>query len=72
MTTKKIIKCIFEIVVALIIIIAFFSLIFNWSWRFYPIGFTIGYALSVVIERLMKRLEIYEQCAKLGMEGCHD
>jgi len=52
--TMKIIKYIFEIVTLIIIVLAFFSLIFNWSWRFYPIGFTIGYALSVVIKRLIK------------------
>jgi len=52
--TMKMVKYIFEIVTLIIIILAFFSLIFNWSWRFYPIGYTIGYALSGVIERLTK------------------
>jgi lipoprotein signal peptidase len=51
MIMKKM-KYIFEIITLIIIILAFFSLIFNWSWRYYPIGYVIGYALAVVIERL--------------------
>jgi hypothetical protein len=32
--------------------LAFYALIFDFSWKLYPIGFVIGYSLSEAIEKL--------------------
>lgn len=45
---------IFEWITLVIIILAFFSLVFNLPWKHVPIGFVLGYALSVVIERITR------------------
>jgi hypothetical protein len=51
---KMIMKKIFEFCTIAIAFLAFYSLIFNTSWRFYPIGFIIGYTLAAAIERILK------------------
>lgn len=47
---------IFEWITLVVIFLAFFSLVFDLSWKHIPIGFVLGYALSVVIERIIKIL----------------
>jgi hypothetical protein len=44
----------FDFVTIAIVFLAFYTLIFNISWRYYPIGFIIGYALATAIERILK------------------
>lgn len=48
----KMIRNIFEWIVILACILGFYSLIFNLSWRYWPLGFLIGYSLAVAIEHL--------------------
>lgn len=45
-----------QFAVLIICMLAFFSLVLNLSWRYYPLGFLIGYTLADVIRRITLRV----------------